>query len=1011
MNSSIITFNSGEISPQLRYRIDLEKHAGAASRLENFLALPYGSITKRPGLRWLAAASAAGANSKAFPFQSTDGSRYILHFTAGKLTIYRPAGTVAATLDLLQTVIPGTPPSPLTVGFWDAPLRDLHLIAINDVAILTHPSVAPLRLTRLGDTSWTIEFLPFSNAPTRDENLNPETTITVLANPVSAAWAAGQAYTVGQSRVSVNAEWVVTTAHTSTFGNEPGKGTGWKSFWRRRLFLAGEAVTLSATQRTDTAWADTLRLFQPNEIVPTAGPPIFPAASAVGYLCISQHRNGLDSLIPSTSSPTQGNWRTIYATWAITDPFNDIDDGVLGEEYVLHNSAVYRCISSHSALADTEPGVGVDWETVWELVDAFSEFSVSTWTLAGTLAVGTRIAHLGRSFTVTSSHAPSATTEPGVGANGSTVYSETSLFQSGHAAVANVSPGSYWQVSPSRDVADFQVEIPAISASDGGFSPIIAVDGGWNLNTFGIWYGTFTLQRSIDNGGTWETIRSYQATGDRNVADSGIEDTPVLMRIGYAYQEGGSALNQRAVLTPELPTVRGTALATAYVSASKVTGTAVSSLLSGQTDQWAEGAFSSLRGFPAAVALHEKRLTFGGTTAQPSTLWLSASDDLTNFETGTDDDRAITATLATPALAPIRWIVSQRRLIIGTSRGEWIAGSETSDAPLTPSNFVARSFTAFGTIGLQPVAANDAILFVERKGSRVRELSYTPEAPNEAGDLTRLAEHLTQPGVAALAWQQTREPGLWAITRAGNLLHLAYSRTERLAAWSQHNTRDGIFRDVIVLPSDTGDDDVFFIVDRGATSHLERFPAHWLETLESSQIPGAVADPPWPWFYLDGIAGSGTSITVPLHFRNVTLTLLTMTGSAIYPAIGSVSYPTSPQTIPEATWQLGMEYAAIYNSLPLDVAAQDGSTVGRRRRLHKVRLNVWQSRGGMVWNARQINAQLIFRPSPAQPLASGWHEVTLDPGNLDETTLNVIHAQPFPITLRAASLAWNLQEP
>jgi hypothetical protein len=1014
MNSLLLTFNSGEISPHLRFRLDLEKHLGAASTLENFLALPYGSITKRPGLRWLAQTLTAGANTRAFPFQATDRSRYILHFTAGKLRILRPNGTTAATLDCLPNLTLATPPSPLTTGYWDAPLRDLQLIAINDTAFITHPSTAPLRLRRLTDTSWTLDYIPFTNAPSLDENLDPNKTLTVLGNPVANAWLASATYTIGDKVFSQNAEWVALTAHTASLESEPGRGSNWKTNWRRRLFLTGEAITLTASQRNDVAWLDTFRQWEALTIVNANTGPFTPGGADVGYINPSAFRNLPTSPRPELDLPLPALWRVVEPAWSNSIYWYD-ESGPNGASYVVHNNTLFKCILSHDPTAVTgdEPGVGASTATYWQNLGPFANYTVEDWELAETLAIGTRILHLGRSFTVTTAHTPEPDTEPGVGVDWDDYMTETSLFVSGHAATTNVTPGSYWQVSPSRDAKDFQIEIRAISASDGLFSPIIAVDGGWNLNTFGTWSGTFILQRSIDNGTTWETIRSYQATADRNVADSGVEDTPVLMRLGFQSETGtaGSG-NQRAVLTPETPAVRGTALATTYVSGSKMTGTAITALLSGQTDIWAEGAFSSLRGFPAAIGLHEKRLIFGGTTYAPATLWLSQSDDLNNFETGTDDNTSITYPIPTPALAPIRWIISQRRLIIGTSRGEWIIGSETSDQPLTPSNFLARSYTAFGTIPLQPVPANDAILFVERKGSRLRELAYTPDDTNAAGDLTRLAEHLTQPGICSLAWQQTREPALWAVTRPGTLLHLAYNRTERLSAWSRHTTPSGTFREVIVLPSDDGDDDVFFIIDRGNTSHLERLPAHWLQTLETAQTPGLPADPAWPYFYLDGIEGTGTTITVPTHLQNTPLTLLTLPGAAVVPTTTSVNYNTSPITITNARYHLGRPYTATYNSLPIDLSAQDGSTAGRLRRLNRIRLNTYRSREGTVWNASPARAQLIHRnPDVTTPLLDGWQEIVLDPGNLTETPINITHASPYPLTLRAASLSWNPQEP
>jgi hypothetical protein len=140
--------------------------------------------------------------------------------------------------------------------------------------------------------------------------------------------------------------------------------------------------------------------------------------------------------------------------------------------------------------------------------------------------------------------------------------------------------------------------------------------------------------------------------------------------------------------------------------------------------------------------------------------------------------------------------------------------------------------------------------------------------------------------------------------------------------------------------------------------------------------------------------------------------LVTLTGSAVVPTLSSVNYNTSPVTITNARYHLGRPYTATYNSLPIDLAAQDGSTAGRLRRLNRIRINTYRSREGTVWNASPARAQLIHRnPDVTTPLLDGWQEIVLDPGNLTETTINITHASPYPLTLRAASLSWNIQEP
>ena len=535
------------------------------------------------------------------------------------------------------------------------------------------------------------------------------------------------------------------------------------------------------------------------------------------------------------------------------------------------------------------------------------------------------------------------------------------------------------------------------------------MQGAWNINTYGTWSGVFNVQRSDDNGLTWETIRSYEAKSDRNIADSGTEDAPCLLRL-FFIQDGSTAASggQRAVLTPEKQSITGYVQANTYVNGAVLTGTALTPVMSGLTPDWSEGAFSTVRGFPSTLSLHESRLCFAGTASNPVSLWLSQTDDLLNFEQGVEDTDSIFVTLAAPYQYPIRWIESQRRLFIGTAVALWVAGSETSDAALTPSNFNARTYAATGSSSTRPLLAADSLFFTDRKGSRLYQVSFSAEVEGyEPADLSRLAEHLTQPGLAQIAWQQTREPCLWAVTREGKLLQFSYSRRDNLMAWSKHTTAGGTFRNVAVLPSDRGDDDVFFIVQRAGGSALERFPQHYQETQETGNPPGLTASPLFPYHYLDGISYRGTattSLTVPATLIGQALTLLTVSAGGVVTS-STVTPSASPLTIASTTRAiLGKPITSRLSSLPVDMPGNQSLT----KRLHKIALSLFRSKGGTMFNAAAASAKPI--PYPSTDLFTGWTEMLPDLGNKDEVQVHVVHADPYPFTVRAVALRMNQQE-
>jgi len=52
-NVPIISFNAGELSPQIDARIDVEKYGSGCRHLENMIPLIYGGVERRPGTKFI----------------------------------------------------------------------------------------------------------------------------------------------------------------------------------------------------------------------------------------------------------------------------------------------------------------------------------------------------------------------------------------------------------------------------------------------------------------------------------------------------------------------------------------------------------------------------------------------------------------------------------------------------------------------------------------------------------------------------------------------------------------------------------------------------------------------------------------------------------------------------------------------------------------------------------------------------------------------------------------------
>ena len=93
----ILKFNTGEISPELWWRSDIEKYMGSSRRLENFIVKPQGAIKRRFGTRAITRIGNKGQyeDAKIIPWVITREDYFQLIFTPdGNISIYNRIGSL-----------------------------------------------------------------------------------------------------------------------------------------------------------------------------------------------------------------------------------------------------------------------------------------------------------------------------------------------------------------------------------------------------------------------------------------------------------------------------------------------------------------------------------------------------------------------------------------------------------------------------------------------------------------------------------------------------------------------------------------------------------------------------------------------------------------------------------------------------------------------------------------------------------------------------------------------------
>ncbi|TVM10081.1 hypothetical protein DPQ33_19015, partial [Oceanidesulfovibrio indonesiensis] len=154
----------------------------------------------------------------------------------------------------------------------------------------------------------------------------------------------------------------------------------------------------------------------------------------------------------------------------------------------------------------------------------------------------------------------------------------------------------------------------------------------------------------------------------------------------------------------------------------------------------AKYAWNNVNGYPGTVVYYQERLYFAASKAYPQTIWASRTGDYKDFgkHTPIQDDDRIQRTYAGRQVNEIRHIIDVGSLMVLTSSGEYVIKGDQNNT-LTPSSFTFNSQGNNSSSNVPPIAVANIALFIQEKGSVVRDLAYSYDVDGYQGtDLTIL---------------------------------------------------------------------------------------------------------------------------------------------------------------------------------------------------------------------------------------------------------------------------------
>lgn len=227
---------------------------------------------------------------------------------------------------------------------------------------------------------------------------------------------------------------------------------------------------------------------------------------------------------------------------------------------------------------------------------------------------------------------------------------------------------------------------------------------------------------------------------------------------------------------------------------------------------------------PATVTYDQQRKVYAGSDASPETFWMSKPGQFKNFDISSpvQPSDSITGTLVSRQVNQIKHMVSMPNgLIMLTSGGAWqVTGA---GGVISPTSIQATPQAYNGAGNVQPLTINYEIIYVQQKGTIVRDLSYSFYTNIYTGsDLSILSNHLFS-GFTINEWTYAEEPFkiIWAVRSDGALLALTYLKEQEIFGWSKHETQ-GRFKSITSIPEGS-EDAVYCIVQRSVGGQLIQF--------------------------------------------------------------------------------------------------------------------------------------------------------------------------------------------
>lgn len=553
------------------------------------------------------------------------------------------------------------------------------------------------------------------------------------------------------------------------------------------------------------------------------------------------------------------------------------------------------------------------------------------------------------------------------------------------------------------------------------FSPAVRVNGvgagrSVTIVTTGTWSGTLTVQKSFtgEDSGFIDTATTITTNTSTTVSDTS-DNTVIWVRVGFKtgaytsgtavvqsiFADGGGGSNGRGSSSPGGRT--GVARITAVTNSTTATVDILSHFSSNLTSlDWFEGEWSDYRGYPSAVAFHEGRLWHAGRDK----VWGSVSDNYTSFSPDTDGDSGpIQRSIGYGPVQTFNGLVGLNRLVGFTEGSEVQVKSSSFDEPLTPTNFSIKDISTYGSGSVGQLKVDTKAFYVNRPGTRLMEVAYSVEQQDyRSKDLTLIHPDLNlENPIVHIAIQRLPDTRIHCVREDGTVAILVYEPDNEVMAWVRYET-DGIVEDAYVLPGDD-EDAVYYVIKRTINGSTKRYHEKWATEADcQGSTISKIAD----CFYQ--YSGASTATISGLSHLEGESVVVWGAGKAL----GTYTVSSGSITLSQAVTGciVGLPYTAQYKSSKLAYAAQAGTALIQKKRVHSFGLLLYNTHyqglqyGGDFTTMYDLPAIEGGVATAADTIHADYDEASFEFGGEWDTDsrLCLKATAPYPVTVLACVL-------